>query len=122
MELSPPLPVREKTELSQGLEGPVVVVKEADLLQSIPNFVTWMQSFSLHAATLTTQFPKLILELMAYQTAMAKKSDCRGLLHGQNNKSLSETVETDLDNIMDTKWRNIQTHTCIHTHTHTQFF
>ena len=55
----------------QALEGQVVVVQAADLLQSrkmILDLGTWIQGFLLYTATLATKFPSRVPELMAYQT------------------------------------------------------
>lgn len=63
--------------MPQSLEGQIIVVQAADLLQTrkiIPDFATWVQCFSLYAAMLASKFPEKIQELMAYQTTIAKAS------------------------------------------------
>ena len=52
--------------MPQSLEGQIIVVQAADLLQTrkiIPDFATWVQCFSLYAATLASKFPERIQEL-----------------------------------------------------------
>ena len=61
----------------QSLDGQIIVVQAADLLQTrklIPDLATWVQCFSIYVATLATKFPGRIPELMAYQTIVAKAS------------------------------------------------
>ena len=63
--------------MPQSLEGQIIVVQAADLLQTrkiIPDFATWVQCFSLYSATLASKFPERIQELMTYQTTIAKAS------------------------------------------------
>jgi hypothetical protein len=63
--------------LPQGLEGQVIVVQAADLVQSrkiIPDLATWLQYFALYVAVLEKDSPQKVQELMAYQTAIAKAS------------------------------------------------
>ena len=71
-------PARGKTRpASQALEGQVIVVQAADLLQTrkiIPDLATWLQCFSLYVATIATKFPGRVPELMAYQMIIAKAS------------------------------------------------
>ena len=58
----------------QSLEGQVIVVQAADLVQSrkiIPDLATWTQCFALYVATLASH---RLLDLMAYQALMAKAS------------------------------------------------
>ena len=61
----------------QSLDGQIIVVQAADLLQTrklIPDLATWFQCFSIYVDTLATKFPGRIPELMAYQTTIAKAS------------------------------------------------
>ena len=63
--------------LPQLLEGQVVVVQAADLVQTktlIPDLETWIQCFSLFAATLLPHHPGRLAEFMAYQSIIAKAS------------------------------------------------
>ena len=48
----------------QGLEGQVIVVQAADLMQTrkiIPDLAMWIQCFGLYAAALLKQKPKKVL-------------------------------------------------------------
>ena len=71
-------PAKGKSRLlPQILDGQVVVVQAADLLQArkvIPNLATWSQCFALYVAVLVPQQPDRLLDLMAYQTLVAKAS------------------------------------------------
>ena len=61
----------------QSLEGQVLVVQAADLLQArkiIPDLATWLQCFALYVATLALSQPSRVPEMMAYQTIIAKAS------------------------------------------------
>ena len=61
----------------QTLEGQVVVVQAVDLVQTkklILDLETWIQCFSLFAATLLPHHPGRLAELMAYQSIIAKAS------------------------------------------------
>lgn len=61
----------------QALEGQVVVVHAADLLQSrkvIPDFATWSQCFAIYVAVVATHQPKRVTDLMAYQSVVARAS------------------------------------------------
>ena len=63
--------------LSQPMEGQVVVVQAADLVQSrrlIPDIATWIQCFGLYAAVVLRQKPDRLTELLAYQATIAKAS------------------------------------------------
>jgi len=63
--------------LPQSLEGQIIVVQAAELMQArkiIPDIATWMQCFAIYAATLSSKYPARIPELMAYQTIIAKAS------------------------------------------------
>ena len=63
--------------MPQSLEGQVIVVQAADLLQArkiIPDLATWLQCFSLYITTVATKFPERIPELMSYQMTIAKAS------------------------------------------------
>ena len=60
-----------------SLEGQVIVVQAADLIQSrkiIPDFATWSQCFALYVATLATHQLEQLTDLMAYQSLIAKAS------------------------------------------------
>lgn len=71
-------PAKGKTRtMPQSLEGQIIVVQAADLIQArkiIPDFATWVQCFALYTATLATKSPERIPDLMAYQTIIAKAS------------------------------------------------
>lgn len=63
--------------MSQAMEGQVIVVQAADLLQSrrvIPDLATWSQCFALYVAVLAPHQPARLLELMSYQSLIAKAS------------------------------------------------
>ena len=63
--------------IPQSLDGQIIVVQAADLLQVrklIPDLATWLQCFAIYVATIATKFPGRISELMAYQTTIAKAS------------------------------------------------
>ena len=63
--------------IPQSLEGQVLVVQVADLLQArkiIPDLATWLQCFALYVATLAPSKPSRVAEMMAYQTIIAKAS------------------------------------------------
>ena len=62
-----------------SLEGQIIVVQAAELMQArkiIPDLATWTQCFAIYAATLGSKQPARIPELMAYQTIIAKVSQC----------------------------------------------
>ena len=61
----------------QALEGQVLVVQAADLMQSrkiIPDLATWVQCYALYVAAIAPHKPERVPELMAYQGAIAKAS------------------------------------------------
>ena len=58
----------------QSLEGQIVVVQAAEARKIIPDLATWVQCFSIYAATLSAKHPARMPELMAYQTIVAKAS------------------------------------------------
>ena len=63
--------------MPHSLEGQVVVVQAAELLQTrkiIPDLATWAQCFSIYTTTLCAKYPTRLPELMAYQTIIAKAS------------------------------------------------
>ena len=63
--------------MPQSLEGQVIVVQAADLLQAgriIPDLATWLQCFAVYVATLSTKYPKRVPDLMAYQTTIVMAS------------------------------------------------
>lgn len=63
--------------LSQALDGQVLVVQAADLLQTrklIPDLSVWTQCFALYVAVLAPVQPERVQELMAYQAIIAKAS------------------------------------------------
>ena len=63
--------------MPQSLEGQIIVVQAAQLMQTrkiIPDLATWTQCFAIYAATLCSKQPARIPELMAYQTIIAKAS------------------------------------------------
>ena len=60
-----------------SLEGHIIVVQAADLMQSrkiIPDLATWLQCFSVYVATPAMKFPERVPDPMAYQTIIAKAS------------------------------------------------
>ena len=59
------------------LEGQVVLVQAADLMQSrrvIPDLATWTQCFGLYMAVITKSQPDRVPELLAYQSLVARAS------------------------------------------------
>ena len=63
--------------IPSGLDGQVVLVQAADLLQSkklIPDLATWIQCFALYVAVLAPSQPERVPELMAYMSFIARKS------------------------------------------------
>ena len=72
-----PLAKGKSRPVPQSLEGQVLVVQAADLLQArkiIPDLATWLQCFALYVATLAPLQPGRVPEMMAYQTIIAKAS------------------------------------------------
>ena len=71
-------PAKGKGRLpSQALDGQVVVVQAADLVQSrriIPDLATWVQCFSLLTAVATRKKPEKTAELIAYMCIISKAS------------------------------------------------
>lgn len=71
-------PARGKgRSVSQPVDGQVVVVQAADLVQSrrlMPDLATWVQCFGLYAAVVVRQKPDRLAELLAYQASIAKAS------------------------------------------------
>ena len=71
-------PARGKSrQLPQVLDGQVIVLQAADLLQSrrvIPDLATWSQCYALYVAALVPHQPERLPELMAYQSLIAKAS------------------------------------------------
>ena len=71
-------PARGKSRsMPQSLEGQVIVVQAADLLQTkrvIPDLATWAQCFAIYVAVVGARFPKHIPELMAYQAIICRAS------------------------------------------------
>ncbi len=72
------LPTKGKSlPVAHSLEGQVLVVQAADLLQSykvIPDLATWSQCFAMYVAVLAQVQPERVPELMAYQAIIAKAS------------------------------------------------
>lgn len=61
----------------QSLEGQVIVVQAADLLQDrklIPDLATWTQCFALYTAVVASHDPGRVPDLMAYQSLVARTS------------------------------------------------
>ena len=60
------------------VEGQIVVVQAADLLETrpklIPDLATWVQCFGIYAAVITSKDPTRIKNLFAYLTLIAKCS------------------------------------------------
>ena len=70
-------PARGKSRTPHSLEGQVIVVQAADLLQTrkiIPDLATWQQCYAVYVAALASRYPRRVPELMAYQTIIAKAS------------------------------------------------
>lgn len=63
--------------ITHALDGQVVVVQAADLVQNrkiIPDLATWCQCYSLFIAVVTQKKPERVPELMAYLSTIAKAS------------------------------------------------
>lgn len=72
----PPAKGRSKV-LPQMLEGQVILIQSADLIQSrkmIPDLATWLQCYALYVAVVAAKQPERIPELMAYQSQIARAS------------------------------------------------
>ena len=72
----PPAKGRSKV-LPQMLEGQVILVQSADLVQSrkmIPDLATWVQCYSLYVAVVAVKQPERIPELMAYLSQIVRAS------------------------------------------------
>ena len=72
----PPAKGRSKG-LPQMLEGQVILIQSADLVQSrkmIPDLATWLQCYSLYVAVMAAKHPERITELMAYQSQITRAS------------------------------------------------
>ncbi len=72
-----PLGKGKNRQLTQALEGQVLVVQEADLLQTrkvIPDLATWSQCLALYVAVLPPHQLGRIAHFMAYQAMIAKTS------------------------------------------------
>ncbi len=71
-------PARGKAKpLSQDLDGHILVVQAADLAHTrkvIPDLSTWLQCFALYTAVILKLQPERAVELMAYQSIIAKAS------------------------------------------------
>ena len=71
-------PARGKARaVPQALEGQIVVIQAADLLQSrrvIPDLATWLQCYAIFAAVIATKNPDRLPDLMAYMSIIAKAS------------------------------------------------
>ena len=71
-------PTKGKVQaLPTGLEGQVVLVQAADLVQPkklIPDLATWVQCFALYVAVLAPHQPSRVPDLMAYMSCIAKAS------------------------------------------------
>ena len=71
-------PARGKARaVPQALEGQIVVVQAADLLQSrrvIPDLATWMQCYAIFTAVIASKNPARLPDLMAYMIIIAKAS------------------------------------------------
>jgi hypothetical protein len=63
--------------LSQPLDGQVVVVQAADLLQTrriIPDLATWIQCFGIFTAVVIRKKPEKSADLLAYMSTISKAS------------------------------------------------
>ena len=63
--------------IPQAMEGQVIVVKAADLVQSrrlIPDYATWSQCFALYVAAVASHQPERLPDLMAYQALIVRAS------------------------------------------------
>ena len=72
----PPAKGRVKSS-PHALEGQIVVVQAADLLETkklIPDLATWVQCFSLYAAVVVSKEPERAKNLLAYMSLIAKCS------------------------------------------------
>ena len=72
----PPAKGRSKG-LPQMLEGQVILIQSADLVQSrkmIPDLATWLQCYSLYVAVMAAKHPERTTELMAYQSQITRSS------------------------------------------------
>jgi len=59
----------------QALEGQVIVVQAADLMQTRRSFLIWQPGcFGLHSRVLLKQRPEKVSELIAYMTTIAMAS------------------------------------------------
>ena len=75
MDLTEIPPAKGRTPTANKLlEGQVVVVQPADLLQAkriIPDLATWLQCFAVYAAVLLKKFPERSTSLLIYQKHLA---------------------------------------------------
>ena len=63
--------------VTHALEGQVIVVQAADLMQSrriIPDLATWSQCYAVYVAVLATAQPERLPDLMAYFSLIARAS------------------------------------------------
>ena len=63
--------------IPQALEGQVLVVQAADLVQSckiIPDLAMWVQCFALYVTAMATQHSDRVTELIGNQASIAKAS------------------------------------------------
>ena len=71
-------PARGKSRPTpQAMDGQVIVVQAADLLQArrvIPDLATWSQCYALYVAVLAPHQPTRLPELMSYQSLIARVS------------------------------------------------
>ena len=70
----PPAKRRSKV-LSQLLEGQVILVQSADLVQSrkmIPDLAAWVQCYTLYVVVVAVKQPERIPELMVYQSRIVR--------------------------------------------------
>ena len=71
-------PARGKARaVPQALEGQIVVVQAADLLQSrrvIPDLATWLQCYAIFTTVIASKNPARLPDLMAYMSIIAKAS------------------------------------------------
>ena len=59
------------------LEGPIIVVQAADLMEScklIPDFATWVQCFCVYMAVVCSKEPERTINMLAYLSPIVKCS------------------------------------------------
>ena len=70
-------PAKGRCKLLPAMEGQLILVQAADLLQTkwlITDLATWSQCFAIYTAIVTLRYPERMPSLMAYLTIVAKAS------------------------------------------------